>query len=52
MSRVLLIEDDADIALGIRTLLTRSGFDVVTVDASELAKAEGAVTCGCLLVDS
>jgi DNA-binding response OmpR family regulator len=28
---VLLIEDDADIALGIRTLLTRSGFDVVTV---------------------
>ena len=26
--RVLVIEDDRDIALGIRTLLTRSGFDV------------------------
>jgi dimethylargininase len=32
--------------------IARRGFDVVTVDASELAKAEGAVTCGCLLVDS
>ena len=27
-SRVLVIEDDADIALSIRTVLTRSGFDV------------------------
>ena len=26
--RVLVIEDDQDIALGIRTVLTRSGFDV------------------------
>jgi DNA-binding response OmpR family regulator len=28
--RVLVIEDDADIALGIRTVLDRSGFDVAT----------------------
>ena len=27
-ARVLVIEDDADIALSIRTVLTRSGFDV------------------------
>jgi DNA-binding response OmpR family regulator len=30
-SRVLLIEDDKDIALGVRTVLTRNGFAVTTV---------------------
>ncbi len=29
-ARVLVIEDDRDIALGIRTVLTRSGFDVAS----------------------
>jgi DNA-binding response OmpR family regulator len=29
-ARILVIEDDADIALGVRTVLTRSGFDVAT----------------------
>jgi dimethylargininase len=32
--------------------LAARGFQVVAVDASELAKAEGAVTCCCVLVDS
>jgi DNA-binding response OmpR family regulator len=31
MTRVLVIEDDADIAFGIRTVLTRSGFEVDAV---------------------
>jgi DNA-binding response OmpR family regulator len=30
--RVLVIEDEQDISLGIRTVLTRHGFDVVTTD--------------------
>ena len=30
-------------------LLRSRGIDVRTVDASELAKAEGGVTCSCLL---
>ena len=29
--RVLVIEDDADIALGVRTVLSRNGFEVTTV---------------------
>ena len=28
--RVLVIEDDADVALGIQTVLSRSGFDVAS----------------------
>jgi len=35
-----------------RELLENSGFHVRTVDVSELAKAEGAVTCTCILFDS
>jgi dimethylargininase len=35
-----------------RSLLENSGFHVRTVDVSELAKAEGAVTCTCILFDS
>ncbi len=35
-----------------RALLENSGFQVRTVDVSELAKAEGAVTCTCILFDS
>jgi len=35
-----------------RALLENSGFHVRTVDVSELAKAEGAVTCTCILFDS
>lgn len=31
--------------------LQEAGFNVRQVDASELAKAEGGVTCGCVLVD-
>jgi dimethylargininase len=31
--------------------LEARGLRLVTVDASELAKAEGAVTCCCVLVD-
>lgn len=34
-----------------RELLERSGFPVKTVDASELAKAEGGVTCTCILFE-
>ena len=29
-ARVLVIEDDQDISLGIRTVLTRNGFDVAS----------------------
>lgn len=32
-------------------LLTRRGYDVTTVDVSELAKAEGAITCCSLIFD-
>ena len=35
-----------------RKLLENSGYHVRTLDVSELAKAEGAVTCTCLLFDS
>ncbi|HUJ49266.1 MAG TPA: arginine deiminase family protein [Bryobacteraceae bacterium] len=35
-----------------RELLEQCGFHVRTVDVSELAKAEGAVTCTCILFDS
>ena len=37
--RVLVIEDDRDISLGIRTVLTRSGFDVAS-------SADGRRACG------
>jgi dimethylargininase len=37
---------------GTRTRLEERGYDVVSVASSELAKAEGAVTCCCLLLEA
>ena len=34
-----------------RARLERSGLPILSVDVSELAKAEGAVTCCCLIVN-